>query len=187
MSYLKLLSVIKSPKHLSFVYWHGPPRFPFFLFSCSKFGIKGWYSILASFIELHQSQWEFYTKIKDQLWPWSSHLRLQNRPPRLSSVPGKRVVLNLTLRKSFQLLACSEEASCFYDWLLSSGEGGKWSDATSPVRGAPCIFCGAELRRLITLMSAFISCHDSRLKILRPGKRRTGMGIALCVENTMIK
>lgn len=115
---LKPISVIKSLKHLSFVYWHGPPRFPFFLFNCSKFGIKGWYSILASFIELHQSQWEFYTKVKGKLWPWRTPLRPQNRPTRLSSEPGKRFILNLTLQKSFQLLAWYEGGELLL-WLIT--------------------------------------------------------------------
>lgn len=135
-SYLKPISVIKSLKHLSFVYWHGPPRFPFFLFNCSKFGIKGWYSILASFIELHQSQWEFYTKVKGELWPWRTHLRPQNRPTRLSSEPGKGFVLNLTLQKSFQLLAWYEGGELLL-WLITvlrrkrEGEQGSISNPQS--------------------------------------------------------
>lgn len=32
-----------------------------------------------------------------------------------------------------------------------------------PRQGVLCIFCGTDLRRLITLMASFISCHDSRL------------------------
>lgn len=115
---MKLFSVIKSSKYLSFVYWHGLPRFPLLLFNCSKFGIKGWFLILASSIELHQSQWEFYTKIQDKLWPWSTHLRPQSRPRRLSSVLGKGFVLNLTLQQSFQLLTWYEGGELLL-WLIT--------------------------------------------------------------------
>lgn len=69
-----------------------------------------------------------------------------------------------SVRRSFQLLAWSEGVAQLYDWLLSSGEKESWSDVLSLSNPRVLhIFCRTDFRRLITLMTSFISCHDSRL------------------------
>lgn len=100
-------------------------------------------------------------------------------------MPGKGFVLNLTLQRVSSCWLDMKEESCFYDWLLSSGERGKWSDGPSPIHRVLNISCDPDLRRLIILMAPFISCHDWALKILRPGKGRTGVGITSDVANTL--
>lgn len=86
------------------------------------------------------------------------------RPRNLCLVSDMEFIFNLVFRRSFQLSAWSEGVPQLLDWLLSSGGKGTWSDALSVSNPRVlCIFCRTDFRRLITLMTSFISCHDSRL------------------------